>query len=81
MQENWRLADTYSHIMNLGHAAIAWEFLRRNPDYRNDYQSARKGDTAQLVQRWGTAANPDLGADQVLNVWLGAAEVPVSIVS
>jgi hypothetical protein len=75
MQENWRLAEAYSYLVNLGPAAFAWEFLRRNSDYRNDYRSARKGDTAQLAKRWGTAANPDLRADQVLDVWLHIAEM------
>jgi hypothetical protein len=71
MQNDWRLVETYSYLMNLGPAAIAWEFLRRNPDYRADYKSlASEGNAALLCRRWGCAANPNLSADQVSVVWL-----------
>jgi hypothetical protein len=32
-------ADTYAHCATLTRDQWAWEFLRRNPDYRRDYQA------------------------------------------
>lgn len=77
MRGNWRLGDGYSYIKNLGFSAFAWEFLRRNADYRAAYRaSAGKDDEALVVQRWGCvaycAADPDLRADHVEIMWLPA---------
>jgi hypothetical protein len=33
------MADPYAHCAALTRAQWAWEFLRRNPDYRRDYQA------------------------------------------
>ena len=33
----WRSADAYRRIERLSPSDIAWEFLRRNPDYIRDY--------------------------------------------
>jgi hypothetical protein len=67
MKENWRLATACSYLDGLGFTAFAWEFLRRNPAYRADYQSIRSEDEAALVaRRWGCAINPDLRADRTL---------------
>jgi hypothetical protein len=55
----WRHESAYDYIDNLDPAALAWEFLRRNHDYRREYASvARRGriDTAaaaDLAQHWG----------------------------
>jgi len=66
MQENWRLATAYSYLDVHGSRAFAWEFLRRNSDYRAAYRAIRSKDDASLVaQRWGCAADPDLRADRV----------------
>ena len=32
-------ADDYAYILTLSDAELAWEFLRRNPDYRKSYQA------------------------------------------
>jgi hypothetical protein len=66
MKETWRLATAYSYLDGLGSEAFAWEFLRRNPDYRAAYRSISSADDVALVaQRWGWATDPDLRADQV----------------
>lgn len=55
----WRDASAYDYIDQLDPAAMAWEFLRRNPTYRQDYASLFKGGSpdpdaaAALAQRWG----------------------------
>ncbi|WP_234848938.1 transcriptional regulator domain-containing protein [Sinorhizobium medicae] len=36
--ENWRSEAAYDYIDKLTPGDLAWEFLRRNPDYRKSYQ-------------------------------------------
>ena len=56
---DWRSADSYSEALDYDAAAFAWEYLRRNPDYRDDYQTSI--DTGSLEapgmlamrRRWG----------------------------
>jgi hypothetical protein len=58
-ETHWQLAGAYTYLDDLGSAAFAWEFLRRNSDYRALYRSiASKSDAAPemtelLAQRWG----------------------------
>jgi len=33
---DWRSPETYRPIQDVNAAGFAWEFLRRNPDYRRD---------------------------------------------
>jgi len=54
---------------------LAWEFLRRNPNYRSDYALWRREErdpAAPIDRRWGLrfAANPQLPADQASVFWL-----------
>ena len=35
--EDWRLISAYEPILDLNRSGFAWEFLRRNPRYRQDY--------------------------------------------
>ena len=55
---DWRSAAAYEYVRNLDPADIAWEFLRRNPEYQQDYGRIvrEKPDDereAQLLERWG----------------------------
>ena len=60
---DWRSASAYDHLDEADPADIAWEFLRRNPIYREEHQailvaefptsSARQGALAELAARWG----------------------------
>lgn len=36
--EDWRSEAAYDYIDKLTPGDLAWEFLRRNPDYRNAYR-------------------------------------------
>ena len=36
---DWRSPEDYDHATVLEPAGIAWECLRRNPDYRRDYHA------------------------------------------
>jgi len=35
--------DVYDYILTLSDAELAWEFLRRNPEYRRCFQMGRVG--------------------------------------
>ncbi|GAJ29592.1 transcriptional regulator domain-containing protein [Acidomonas methanolica] len=55
----WRHESAYDYIDDLDPAALAWEFLRRNRDYRKEYaRVTRRGRieaaaAADLADRWG----------------------------
>ncbi|MEF3365643.1 DUF6499 domain-containing protein [Methylocystis sp. 9N] len=38
---DWRLQTTERALNRLERQGFAWEFLRRNPDYRRDYDRLR----------------------------------------
>lgn len=54
---DWRNAANYNYLQSLEPAALAWEFLRRNADYRQDYgRTSREADAMgvdALMARWG----------------------------
>lgn len=47
----WHPAAAYLFVLHLDGPSLAWEYLRRNPEYRRDWHS-RKGRPRQ-AQRWG----------------------------
>jgi hypothetical protein len=70
MQEDWRTSSPYSYLDGLSPRAIAWEFVRRNSDYRAAYRSMVSGTAAFVAQRWGCVVDPDLRADHFRVAWL-----------
>lgn len=70
---DWRSASAYDYLDDADPADIAWEFLRRNPIYREEYHailtaefpssSARQDALAGLAARWGLRfrGGPDAG--------------------
>ena len=51
MSNDWRDDDKYDHFDKLGISGLAWECLRRNEDYRKNYDLMRKGGGAPAA--WG----------------------------
>lgn len=54
--EDWRSPAAYQYAATMEPASLAWEFLRRNPDYRNAYKAApaqADDGTEGLGRRWG----------------------------
>lgn len=57
--ESWRSETAYDYIDKLTPGDLAWEFLRRNPDYRKSYEDAVAAgrlteDVArEFAQKWG----------------------------
>ncbi|PZR36650.1 DUF2285 domain-containing protein [Caulobacter segnis] len=60
---------------DIGAPGLAWEFLRRNPEYHLTYagwRQERREPTAPIDRRWGLrfAADPRLGAEEAAVFWL-----------
>lgn len=51
MTGNWRGEAAYAHFENLDISGLAWECLRRNSEYRADYQQMR--DELKSSAAWG----------------------------
>ena len=71
---NWRIAESYAYIFELAPQEIAWEFLRRNPDYQscvNTINLSSDEDTSHLAKRWGLRflADPALNAIETSIFW------------
>ena len=57
----WRSEAAYDYVSELKPSELAWEFLRRNPDYKRDYRAAvagaagevEAGHSEPLMLRWG----------------------------
>ncbi|RDS85023.1 DUF2285 domain-containing protein [Dyella monticola] len=66
----WRPSAAYLYVLHLDAPALAWEYLRRNPDYRRDWlrHHAR---TRAVAQRWGLYGleNPGLDARDAHPAW------------
>ena len=43
MPSDWRDDKQYDHFDDLGVSGLAWECLRRNSRYRDDYELMREG--------------------------------------
>ncbi|WP_254701248.1 transcriptional regulator domain-containing protein [Neorhizobium galegae] len=58
-EESWRSEAAYDYIDQLTTSDLAWEFLRRNPDYRFAFQellsSGRLSDetATSFAEQWG----------------------------
>lgn len=46
----WAMSAAYLYLLDLDDPALAWEYLRRHPDYRSDW--ARRKRVVSFV-RWG----------------------------
>jgi hypothetical protein len=55
---DWRRPEPYAYTRDLGREGWAWEFLRRNPDYRRDYAAFREAWDG-LERDYGAAPNRD----------------------
>ena len=59
--EHWYPTAAYLYVLHLDGPALAWEYLRRNPDYRRDWlRRRRRPDTAQA---WGLRLLEDPALD------------------
>jgi hypothetical protein len=53
---DWRTPEAYSKLQNADPTGLAWECLRRNPEYQNQYRSLANssgGAPAEFREKWG----------------------------
>lgn len=65
---DWRSQDAGDALKELDRAGLAWEFLRRNPEYREDYRRTLERIAAgaiteeaamtEISRRWGLSFRP-----------------------
>ena len=58
-QGTWRISTAYDYVNELDAPDLAWEFLRRNPEYQQDYNRLKQRGleeeqaAAALSAKWG----------------------------
>ncbi len=58
-QGTWRISAAYDYVSDLDTPDLAWEFLRRNPEYQQDYKRLKEHGLdedkarAALGDKWG----------------------------
>lgn len=67
--EPWYPTAAYLYVLHLDGLALAWEYLRRNPDYRRDWLRHRR--QPEAAHRWGMRLleDPDLDARDAHPAW------------
>jgi Family of unknown function (DUF6499) len=65
---DWRSQESVDALLELDRAGLAWEFLRRNPDYREDFRQtlqritlneiAEEAAMTEFSRRWGLSFRP-----------------------
>ena len=67
--KQWYPTAAYLYVLHLDGLALAWEYLRRHPDYRRDWLRGRRQRDASY--RWGLRLleDPALDARDVHPVW------------
>jgi len=49
---DWRPAAAYLYVLRLDDVALAWEYLRRNPRYRRDWEHFGQRHPAYDARNW-----------------------------
>ena len=80
---HWYPTAAYLYILGLDMLALAWEYLRRHPDYRLDWlrQHRRPQAAHQAAQRWGLRLweDPALDARDAHPAWLPGHDAVVQL--
>ncbi len=81
--EPWYPTAAYLYVLHLDSLALAWEYLRRHPDYRLDWLRHRRRSQAaqEAAQRWGLRLleDPALDAREAHPAWLPGHEAVVQL--
>ena len=59
--DHWHPSAAYLYVLHLDGPALAWEYLRRDPDYLRDW--LRRHRHPEVAQRWGLRLLEDPGQD------------------
>lgn len=67
--KHWYPTAAYLYVLHLDGLALAWEYLRRHPDYRRDWLRRRR--QPEVAERWGLRVleNPALDARTAHPAW------------
>lgn len=67
--DHWHPGAAYLYVLQLDGPGLAWEYLRRHPDYRRDWQ--RRHRCPELARRWGLRLleDPALDARDAQPLW------------
>lgn len=67
--EQWHPTAAYLYVLQLDDFALAWEYLRRNPEYRRDWLDRQR--RPEAPQRWGLRLleNPSMDARDAHPIW------------
>ena len=67
--EHWYPTAAYLYVLHLDDLALAWEYLRRNPEYRRDWLDRQR--QPEAAQRWGLRLleDPRLDARDAHPAW------------
>lgn len=76
---HWHPTAAYLYILHLDGPALAWEYLRRNPDYRLDWLDRHRHPGA--AHRWGLRLleDPALDARDAHPAWLSDHDAAVQL--
>ena len=66
---NWRDPTTYAYTKNLTRDALAWEFLRRNPAYRDAWKESSGGRGPDETEQAGPQNVQLTGRSEEAEVW------------
>ena len=77
----WQPSASYLYTLCLDRAALAWEYIRRNPDYIADWH-AQSANAPRGAGRWRLVAleNPYLDAREAQPMWRPRPEAELCIV-
>mgnify|MGYP002780274588 CR=1 FL=1 len=80
---DWRDAAAYAQLLVADRAILAWEWLRRVPAYRHDFERSGTSGDGDGAARWGLHRfeAPALAAPHARPLWTAAAMAPVLAVS
>lgn len=67
--DQWHPSAAYLYVLHLDGLALAWEYLRRDPNYRRDWLSRRRH--PEIARRWGLRLleDPSLDARDAHPAW------------
>lgn len=67
--DQWHPSAAYLYVLHLDGLALAWEYLRRDPNYRRDWLSPRRH--PEIARRWGLRLleDPSLDARDAHPAW------------
>lgn len=68
---DWREAGFYAPLLDADRPVFAWEWLRRDRDYRAAARQARAGEGGREAAIWGLHCfeNPDMAAPEARPLW------------